>query len=247
MKNIVISLCTYRRPEGLKALFESFKSLQIPDSVNLSARVIDNEPTPAARELVQQLAQDLSFSMHYVHEPEAGIAPARNRALTEAKDADYLVFIDDDETAAPDWIEKLWDVQNRTKAHFVQGPVILTVEDQADQWWIDSLLFRLKTFPDCSPRHESWSNNVMIDMDFVRKNNLRFDPALRFDGGEDTLFFQQMTRAGGKGVFAAHAKVYEVQPKERLNWRWALRRQPGCPSCPPPRTSRTRAMPSTTA
>jgi len=225
MTNIVISACTYKRPDGLKALLRSLAAIKIPNDIEMSIRIIDNEPTPAAKNLVEQCAKNMPRPVYYAHEKEAGIAPARNRALSEANNEDFLIFVDDDETAHPDWLNELWEVQKRNKAQFVQGPVTLTVEDQEDKWWIDTLLFKQKTFPDNAPRHEAWSNNVMIDMNFVREYNLSFDQALRFDGGEDTLFFQQMTAKNAKGVFAANAIVYEEQPKERLTWKWTITRQ----------------------
>lgn len=225
MTKIVISACTYKRPDGLSELLSSLKEIKIPDDINLSIRIIDNEPEPAAEKLVKQVAETMPCPIHYAHEPDAGIAPARNCALSEAKDDDFLVFIDDDETADPNWLNELWTVQKNNHAQFVQGPVVLNVQNEKDKWWIDTLLFRLKTFPNNAPRHEAWSNNVMIDMNFVREHNLQFDPALRFDGGEDTLFFQQMTAKGAKGIFAANAIVYEEQPKERLNWKWSIARQ----------------------
>ena len=102
---------------------------------------------------------------------------------------------------------------------------MMTVADQVDQWWLETLLFKQKIFPDGTPRHEAWSNNVLIDMAFVKEHSIEFDPALKFDGGEDTLFFQTMTSKGAKGVFAANAIVYEEQPKDRLTWNWAIKRQ----------------------
>lgn len=225
MKTIVISACTYKRPDGLDVLLSSLKELRVPSDVSLCARIVDNEETPEAQTLVKRWSRHMPFPLYYVHEPDAGIAPARNRALCEANAADFLVFVDDDETVSPQWIEELWRMQKQTSAQFVQGSVKLTVEDPSDEWFLRSKLFFLKEYPDGAPRHEAWSNNVMIDMVFVREHGLHFDPKLRFDGGEDTLFFQQLCRKGGNGVFAAKADVYEVQPKSRLNWKWALARQ----------------------
>ncbi len=225
MKSVIISICTYRRPEELRELFKTLKDIRIPQDINLSVRIIDNEETPVARDLVEDIGTRMPWLAHYVHEKDPGIAPARNRALSEAQNEDFLVFVDDDETVSPEWLEELWAVQKRTNAHFVQGPVVPTVENEEDEWWIKSILFAQKTFPDGTPRHEAWTNNVMINMAFIREHNLRFDPALRFDGGEDTLFFREIIQQGGQGVFAANAVVYEVQPKGRLNWKWAISRQ----------------------
>ncbi len=225
MLKVVISACTYKRPEGLKALLESLQEIEIPRDIALSIRIIDNEDMPAAEELVRQFSEDMPCPLYYVNETDPGIAPARNRALIEAKGDDFLAFIDDDETAHKAWLKELLQAQKENHAQFVQGPVVMTVEDNKDAWWLETILFKLKDFPNHAERHEAWSNNVLIDMNFVREHDLAFDPALRFDGGEDTLFFQQMTAKRGKGVFASHAIVYETQPKERLNWSWAIRRQ----------------------
>ena len=48
-----------------------------------------------------------SDRVRFVHEPEPGIAAARNRALDESAGADLLVFIDDDERPEPGWLESL--------------------------------------------------------------------------------------------------------------------------------------------
>jgi succinoglycan biosynthesis protein ExoM len=225
MIDIVISACTFRRPAGLTALFDSLIALRVPPDVALSLRIVDNDEAPTSRDLVARLAERAPWPVHYVHEPQPGIPVARNRALSEAQDADFLVFVDDDETVAEDWLEALCRQQKASAAHFVQGPVIPTVEHDADAWWVKSLFFKQRTFPDGAARHESWTNNVMIDLDFVRRHDGAFDPALRYDGGSDTLFFQDLARKGAKGVYAAHAYVYEVQPPSRLTWSWALKRQ----------------------
>jgi len=225
MTKIVISACTYKRPDGLRDLFASLEGLDIPQGVEASVRIIDNDQEPSSQALVQELSGALSMPVDYVHETEAGIPPARNRALSEAASDDFLVFVDDDETVAPDWLTHLWAMQQKTGASFVQGPVIPTVENEKDSWWVKSDFFIQKIHKDGSARHESWTNNVMIDMRFIQDHNIRFDQALRYDGGSDTLFFQDIIRNGGSGVYAAKAIVYEIQPPSRLTWKWCLQRQ----------------------
>ena len=145
VSKIVISACTYQRPQGLKELFASLKTIKIPDDVSLSIRIIDNEPVPAAKDLVDECAKDMPCPVHYAHEKEGGISIARNRALVEAIDDDFLVFVDDDETVHEDWLTELWECQKCNQGQFVQGPVILATEDQNDEWWIDTILFKQKT------------------------------------------------------------------------------------------------------
>ena len=225
MTKIQISACTYRRPDGLRALLESIRDLVVPESVSLSVCVIDNDTAPSAKPLIDEIAKTFPFDLGYAHEPMPGIPMARNRALDEAADADYLAFVDDDETVEVDWLCALLRMAKQSGAQFVQGPVRMTVADTADAWWLKTRFFRLHVFPDGAQRNESWSNNVLLDMRFVREHGVRFDEALALDGGTDTLFFQDLVRAGADGVFAANAWVVEEQPPTRLQWRWAMQRQ----------------------
>lgn len=221
----VICVCTFRRPDSLTALLRSLaKSQTVPDA-DISLIVIDNDTEAKLAPLVETLAGELRWPVRYVHEPEAGISPARNRAIEEAGQSGYMLFVDDDETVAIDWLPELVSAVRKTKATFVQGPVVMTVEDRGDEWFLESVFFKQKTFEDGTPRHESWTNNVAIDLAFLHRTGCRFEHALRFEGGEDTLFFQDIIRAGGNGIYAAKAKVFEVQPKDRLTWSWALNRQ----------------------
>ena len=222
---IVVCACTYRRPEGLAALLDSFRALRFPSGAEVEFCIVDNDTAPSSRELVEAAAADFPRPLRHVHEERPGIPSARNRALAEAAGGDFAVFVDDDETVDRRWLVELHRVAKATGAAFVQGPVRMLAEEADDRWWLDTALFRQKVFPDRAPRHESWTNNVMVDTRFVERAGCRFDDALRFDGGSDTLFFQDLVRAGGTGAFAAHALVFEVQPKSRLRWRWAVQRQ----------------------
>ena len=225
MTPLTVCICTVRRPDGLRNLFGSLQRLETAPDFDLRFCVIDDDDTPSSQALVAELSASLPWPVRYVHEPEPGIPAARNAAIRAAGPHGYLVFVDDDETVAPDWLVQLWAMEKASHATFVQGPCEMTVRDPTQAWWLDTVFFSQRTYPDGAARHESWSNNVLIDLDFVTRHACRFDSALRFDGGSDTLFFQDIIRKGGKGTYAAKAKVFEEQPANRLTWRWALRRQ----------------------
>lgn len=222
---VTIAVCTYARQRDLEQLLLSLQDLQVGANIEPRLIVIDNDSQRSAETLVHSFQDRLPWEVVYIHEPQAGIPFARNRALQEAAGDDYLAFVDDDETVDPLWLNALMEAARKTGAAFVQGPLTMTVEDDRDSWWLESGFFRQRRFRDLSPRRESWTNNVLIDLAFVAQHNCRFDAALRFDGGSDTLFFQDMVAAGGEGRFAASAMVYEVQKKNRLTWKWATLRQ----------------------
>lgn len=223
--DVLVAICTFRREACLAALLESCRHLRISPELRVRFCVIDNDLEPTARDSVERFARDFPFPLRCVHEADAGIPSARNRALHEAGDSRYLAFVDDDETVHPDWLLELHRVMRATGAAFVQGRVELQTETVDDRWWLETSFFRQKAFADRAPRHESWTNNVMLDRRAVERAGCRFDTALRFDGGSDTLFFRDLAARAGHGRYAAHAIVYEVQPKSRLSWSWAIARQ----------------------
>jgi len=108
-EHLVVGICTYARPVLLTACLESLARQSVPAGLAVSIAVVDNEPQPVRRALVSGFADRCPFPVHYVHQPRRGIAPARNAILDRAGElqADWIAMIDDDETAAPDWIEKL--------------------------------------------------------------------------------------------------------------------------------------------
>lgn len=225
MDKITVCACTYQRPKGLTNLLDSLRALAMPVETIVEFCVVDNDICPSAQTLVEAVATDFPAPLRYVHESQAGIPYARNRALREAGSEGFVVFVDDDETVDSQWLIELYRAAKTTGATFVQGPVKMLVEDPADQWLLETALFRQRTFPDLSPRHESWTNNVMLDIGFVNRTACLFDEALRYDGGSDTLFFRDVVRKGGSGCFAANAIVYEIQAKSRLTLRWSVQRQ----------------------
>ena len=225
LDKIMVCACTYRRPEGLSALLHSFRALKFTPAMDVCFCIVDNDTEPSAQSIVESAAGVLSAPIRYVREASPGIPSARNRALQEACAHDFIVFVDDDETVDPHWLVELHSAAMKTRASFVQGIVEMRVEDAEDLWWLETVTFRQMKLPDLSSRHESWTNNVMVSMEFIARTGCRFDDSLRFDGGSDTLFFQDIVRHGGTGVFAANALVHEIQPKSRLTFRWTIKRQ----------------------
>lgn len=225
MIHVRLGACTYRRPAGLKALFLSMNELIIPDGVKFDIVIVDNDSEPSSRDLVDELSGQINWPCTYAHEPNPGIPSARNRVLAEAQSADFLLFVDDDETVTPNLVVEHLKIQRETGADFVQGPCKMLVEDPADDWWLESVFFAQRTFEDGAPRKESWTNNVLINMHKLSETGVTFDEKLRYSGGSDTLFFQDFVRAGATGAYAAHAEVQEVQPSSRLTWKWAINRQ----------------------
>ncbi|MCA0997314.1 glycosyltransferase [Alloyangia pacifica] len=222
---ITVCACTLQRPGGLASLLASFRGLRTTDTMELDFLIVDNDLTPSAQGVFDRETQNFPWPCRLVHEPRPGVPSARERALQELGDVDYFAFVDDDETVDANWLVELVKIARTTCATFVQGPVQMTVDREEDEWWLRTLFFRQHRYPDGARLVESWTNNVLVELAFVRLHDCHFDLRMRFNSGEDTLFFQDIVRAGGWGAYAANAWVYETQGEARLRWKWALHRQ----------------------
>lgn len=111
-KTLLVAVCTRARPKMLAACLASLSRLNIPSPLDASAIVIENNDKPDSYPVVEEARKHTSLKIHYVLEPTLGIACARNRALQQARTlgVDYLAFIDDDETAEPNWLAALLEV-----------------------------------------------------------------------------------------------------------------------------------------
>lgn len=64
----------------------------------------------------------------------------------------------------------------------------------------------------------------MIKADKVNKNNLRFDPKYGLTGGEDSVFFDLLSKYQAKYVVCREAISYEVVPQYRTELKFICSR-----------------------
>ena len=120
--HLSIIIPTQRRPKGLATAARSAFAQTGVDQKNLELVIVDNDQVPSAKALVDKLTAEAPFPVVYVHEPVAGVANARNAALSAAK-GELIAFLDDDEEAPADWLSALLKVMQAYEADAVFGPV----------------------------------------------------------------------------------------------------------------------------
>jgi glycosyltransferase involved in cell wall biosynthesis len=226
--NITVCVLTFRRPDGLAKLLEALQRQvhQPHRAYELSVLVVDNDAARSAQATVDKYRASPAYSVHYVVEPRQGIPLARNRALDSAPPAtDLVCFIDDDEWPVETWIDSMLAVRERTGADGVYGPVEPVYPPDAPAWFVRSGVFERKRNADGARIGYAASNNVMMDLRFVRSQRLRFEEKMRFTGGSDYLFFARAVKRGMRIHWAEEALVYDIVPSSRLTWNWVLRRQ----------------------
>ncbi|MBF4562773.1 glycosyltransferase family 2 protein [Microbacterium sp. VKM Ac-2870] len=216
-REIVVAIPTFHRPESLAALLRAVAP-QVRE-VGAEVVVIDNDPAGSARESAA------AEGARYVIEPGRGLAAVRNRALDEAAEARALVFIDDDELPADDWLSTLVQRWRHSGAAAVSGRVETRFPDGwSDRWIEQGGFFRRVRFADGAQQHSAPTNNLLLDLEVVRRHGVRFDPAFGLSGGEDIHFTRQLVTLGESIVSAPDALVFDIVDPARLTKRWVLRR-----------------------
>lgn len=222
-KTVDIGICTYRRPALVATLLSLFE-LEVPEGVTVRLIVADNDEEPSAKASVDRLRETSPFEIAYVHCPKSNISIARNACLSESR-ADYLAFIDDDETAPPHWLAALMEKAGETGADVVLGPVTAVYRENAPGWmkrgdfhstlpvWVNGEIIT------------GYTCNTLLKMDAPSVKDRRFALALGQSGGEDTHFFSHLHASGGRIVFAQKAVLSEPVPENRARFMWLAKRR----------------------
>lgn len=220
LRDVVVAVLTYGRNEALPGLLAELagqaKSLQ-PQPARVL--VVDNNPDGRAEGLV--LAQP---GVSYVHEPEPGIAVARNRALEWAGGVGAVVFLDDDEMPAPGWLAALVGTARRTGANAVTGPVHRQYPQRPDAYISGMRRWDRVSRETGTPVPAASTANLLLDLGFLATHGLRFDPRFGLTGGSDTLLTKQLIRAGGLLVWCEEAVVTDFVTAERMTAKWLASR-----------------------
>jgi len=220
---IDICVCTFRRP-ALAQTLRSLAGLKLPESYKVRIIIADNDDGPTARDLVIGMMDELRLPVHYLHAPARNISLARNACL-DASYARFVAFIDDDETATEEWLLRLVKAAEGSRADVVLGPVRAGYGVDAPEWMRRGDFH--STFPVCAGGEirTGYTCNVLMRMDAKAIRGRRFRLDRGQTGGEDTAFFDEVYRAGGRIVYAPDAWTDEIVPKDRATFGWLLRRR----------------------
>jgi succinoglycan biosynthesis protein ExoM len=226
-KQVSICVATYRRPEGLARLLTALEDLSFDDCLepDVEVVVVDNDPEGSARRICDAAVDKCRWALRYVNEVRPGITYARNRAIEESsKNADFIVYIDDDEVPHTNWLRMLLIAQQQYAADVVYGPVESYFPEGAPDWVTAGKFFERPQHITGEEVRYSGSGNVLLRRSIFDDKNFKFDHKFALSGGEDTHLFLRFYLAGYKCIWSGEAVVYEWVPSDRVSARWLLRR-----------------------
>ena len=223
--DVAVIIPTLRRPEMLERAVRSVLGQTGVANRLREIVVVDNDPQATARDVTTRLAAEASVPIIWRHAPRPGVATARNQGLAVTT-ASLIAFLDDDESASPDWLKALLSAQAQTGADAVFGPIRGRVPDGTG--WTRSYLERFFS-------REGPDQTQLIDIPHGCGNSLLvratalpgaapFNAAADRSGGEDDALFAALKARGGRFGWSADAWVDEFAPPHRATLRYALAR-----------------------
>lgn len=133
-----VALCTHNHADRLVRTLEDLGSLQQPDAP-WEFLVIDNGCRDNTSELLARHTWPEGWQVRIVREEKLGLSNARNRAIAEAWGG-YVIFMDDDETADPDWLRAFERLILAKQPDAFGGRIKVLFEDTRPAWLTDELL-----------------------------------------------------------------------------------------------------------
>ena len=234
LKNIVIGIPTFRRPNSLYNLLLSIADQQINNKLHVLVADNDNKDKQGIAVVEQIRSNGFPFPITGIVVPERGISQVRNALMRIAFKnlaADGLAMLDDDEHVESYWISALLAVQERGGFDVVGGHILPDFELAPPRWTHGLTVYWRKIYKEGAISFLHRTGNVLLSRSVHEKfSGCFFNPLFGLTGGEDKEFFTRLKKKGATFGFAPEAISYEYINPTRMTRRWALRRafQIGC-------------------
>jgi succinoglycan biosynthesis protein ExoM len=217
-----ICICTYRRPSVADTVNSLLGQRGVAPS-EFEIIVADDDPGRGASEGIRYIAQSTDVSLQYVESAARNISACRNCCLGTAK-ANWIAFIDDDQIAEPDWLQKMISTAAKFSADAVQCYVRGIYPSETPDWMKAGGVYTYDYGPTGTELHSGATSGILFRRDLPGSKGLLFDTALGITGGEDADFFMRYNALGGKIVSCREAVANEVIPVERVRQTYLQRK-----------------------
>lgn len=139
-----VIVCTWNNARQLKEGLTSLPALSSVEGLDWDIIVVDNGSDDDTRAVVSDFAESTSIIVKYFFEKEIGLSKARNRGMLES-DKDIVIYIDDDATAHPDWLQEILSVYQKGRTISAGGPIVPVIDpevaERLDIKWLNDMGF----------------------------------------------------------------------------------------------------------
>nr|WP_321444672.1 glycosyltransferase [uncultured Cohaesibacter sp.] len=206
--------------DHLFVTIESVEKAIAHSGVEAEIIIADDSKTGAVGKLIGQRA-----GCSILQVAAGNVSKARNACL-DAATGRWIIFVDDDEYVAEDWLSEFIAATKRHDAEVILAPVYHNYPESTPAWFraADPLFDDWHWSDDGRLSEIGRTGNTLVCRAFIETNALRFDPAFGKTGGEDHDFFHRLRDLGGRMVVIDKAKAWEEVPLSRCNAAYMLKR-----------------------
>ena len=217
---------TYNRQQSLARTLGSLQKARVPNGLTVGITVVDNNSSDETRSVVESWRQELS-GVSYVFENKQGRSFALNAGIN-ATSGELIGFIDDDEEVEESWYESVYDAFTRGDVDFIGGPYIPNWEVEPPNWLprkYCGVIGDIQAGDRIVPFDESYpgilmGGNAVLKREILNTVGLYMTSVSRKGkkllAGEDEDMYQRLLKAGAKGLYLPHLKIFHHIPAERL-------------------------------
>jgi glycosyltransferase involved in cell wall biosynthesis len=224
-----VALCTHNHADRLERTLADLPRIRVPDAA-WEFLVIDNGSRDATPAMLAGHDWPQGWKVRVVREEKLGLSNARNRAIAEAR-GEYIIFMDDDETADPDWLCSFERLITAQCPDAFGGRIQVLFEDVRPPWLSDELLGFLGELN----RADAICPLVDLGSSFYGGNfgfrRAVCDTVGGFDamlgrkgtdntGGEEVDFYRRLLHAGFKVWWTPEAVIHHRIQAAKLNRRY---------------------------
>ena len=223
---ITVAICTHNRTAFLEKAVHSVLRQMTGDTELL---IVDNASTDSTPETAARLIA-AKPQVEVIREAELGLSAARNAALRKAR-GKFVLFLDDDATAEPDWLaayQRFLSAPPSKKIAVIGGPVFSEFEISPPKWADGGGTFNPGDLPKCLPRRGSlYGGNIayrreaalaagMFDTRLGRKGKKRMSR-------EESDLNLRLQDAGYEVWWLPNAAILHFVPVSRMKFRENMR------------------------
>lgn len=212
-----VALCTHNHADRLVRTLADLNTLNQPEA-EWELLVIDNGCRDETPQLLAGHTWPAGWQVRVVREEKLGLSNARNRAIADAR-GEYVIFMDDDETPAPDWLCAYERLIRNEKPDAFGGSIRVMIEDERPAWLSDELLGflgelqRADTIQPLTDPYTSFNGGNFGFRKTVCDTVGTFDAMLGRKGtdntgGEEVDFYRRLLQAGFDVWWTPEAIIY---------------------------------------
>ena len=218
---ITVIIPTMDRPRVLERNLTALATSEGVDLACVEVIVIDDGSGDGeTQRVLEAFAGQAPFPFHSLHQPNAGQAAARNRAMQQARGRIWL-FINDDTIPTPSLLASHLAAHTRHgEAHEgILGRVTLAPEiprTTPRDLHLDHMWATLEG-REALEWHHFWTTNVSVKSSFMKSNEIAFDPAFRYVH-DDTEIGRRLDDHGFRLFYAPDALGFHDHPIDQAGF-----------------------------